>query len=107
MHTDVKDFALRVGPATERKFRRRLIGDCSDRGSSYFFQPEFPAVAEHVALELDLFDCWGKRDVDWHDLNSANTILNIRAGIENRRRTQKFHHDVLAVAEINLALQRE
>src|ERR1700726_5283968 len=89
------------------KFRRRLIDDWCGRGSSSFFQPEFPAVAEHVAFELDLFDCWRKSDIDRHDLNSANTILNVRAGIKNRRSTRHPHHDVLAVTEINLALQRK
>ena len=107
MDADVKDFDLRRCAAAEMKFPRRLSGDWRDRGSSFFFQRHFPVVTEQVALEPELFDSWRKRDLDWHDLDSANTIRNIRAGIEKRSRTRNFHDYIFAVAEIDFALQRK
>ena len=106
-HADIKGFALRRGPGTEMEFPRRLSSDWRDRGSSFFFQRHLPVVTEQVAPELELFDRWRKRDVDWHDLDSAHTILNIRARVKNRSRTRNSHNNVFAVAEINFALQQK
>src|SRR5260370_13515543 len=89
------------------EFPCRLISDGCDRGSSFFFHPHLPIVTEQVALELELFD--GRREcgLDWHDLDSADTILNIRASIKNRSRTRNSHDHIFTVAKINLALDRK
>src|ERR1700675_4178023 len=58
-------------------------------------------------MEFELLDCRREGDVDRHDLNSTNTILNVHGGIKNRSRTRNSHHGVLTVAKINLALQRK
>ena len=89
------------------EFSCRLISDGCDRGSSFFFQPHRPIATEQVALELELFDGRRKRGLDWHDLDSADTVLNIRARIENRSRARNFRDHIFAVAKINLALHRK
>src|SRR6266478_7450866 len=105
--TGVQTCALPIswwrGPGAEMEFPRRLSSDWRDRGSSFFFQRHLPVVTEQVAPELELFDRWRKCDVDWHDLDSAHTILNIRARVKNRSRTRNSHNNVFAVTEINFA----
>src|SRR5437879_12074210 len=88
------------------EFSCRLISDGCDRGSSFFFQPHRLIAAEQVALELELFDGRRKRGLEWHDLDSADTILNIRARIKSRLRTRNCHVDIFAVANIDHALAR-
>src|SRR6266853_3868794 len=89
------------------EFPCRLISDGCDRGSSFFFQPHLPIATEQVALELELFDGRRERGLDWHDLDSPDTILNIRARIKDRSRTRNSHDHIFAVAKINLALDRK
>src|SRR5437870_6935136 len=89
------------------EFSCRLISDGCDRGSSFFFQPHRPIATEQVALELELFDGRRKRGLDWHDLDSADTILNIRAGTKNGSGTRDFRDHIFAVAKINLAFDRK
>src|SRR5438445_4332499 len=85
------------------EFSCRLISDGCDRGSSFFFQPHRPIATEQVALELELFDGRRKRGLDWHDLDSADTILNIRARTKNRSRTRNSRDYIFAVAKISSA----
>src|SRR5436853_7340901 len=104
-HGHVECFALRGCAGAEMKLPGRLISNVCDRGRCLFFQSDLPVVIEQVSLELDLFDRWRERDVDRTDPDSANTIRNARARIKNRSCTRNFHRDVLAVAEIKIALQ--
>src|SRR5438445_11730246 len=85
------------------EFSCRLISDGCDRGSSFFFQPHRPIATEQVALELELFDGRRKRGLDWHDLDSADTILNIRARTKNRSRTRNFRNSKDVIARISSA----
>ena len=89
MDADVKDFTSRCRAHAETKFPCRLISNCLglESGGSSFSEPQLPAVAEQIALEFELFDGGRKRDIDWHNFDSSNTILNIRACIKNWSRT--------------------
>src|SRR5256885_1931659 len=103
LNAEREDVALRSGAATETKFARERIGHVGNRGGRFLFQRQFPNVAEHVSLQIKLFDGGCERHVNGREFNSTNAFLDARCWIEDRRRARKFNEDVVAAAEIDIA----